>query len=63
MISETEELFGFNLTIKANLEHFRNRVVLVKTDDKVTHGYIDHLGARFVFLSGIAHDRSSMCYL
>ena len=30
------ELSGVKLTIKAGLEHYRNQVVLVETDNKVT---------------------------
>ena len=44
MSSNARELSGVKLTVKADLEHFRNRVVLVETDNKVTQAYINHLG-------------------
>ena len=45
MSSNTRELSGVKLTVKAGLEHFYNRVVLAETDNKVTQAYINHLGA------------------
>ena len=36
MSSNARELSCVKLTIQAGLEHFRNRVVLVETDNKVT---------------------------
>ena len=36
MSSDAQELSGVKLTIKSGLEHFRNRVVLVEIDSKVT---------------------------
>ena len=36
--------------------------MLVKTDDKVTQAYINHVGGRSPFLNSIAHDLWSMCY-
>ena len=42
MSSNARELSGVKLTIKAGLEHFRNRVVLVETDNKVTQAYVNH---------------------
>ena len=36
MSSSARDLSGVKLTVKAGLEHFRNRVVLVETDNKVT---------------------------
>ena len=62
MSSDARELNGVKLTVKASLEHFRNRVVLVETDNKVTQAYINHLGGRFIFLTSIAWDLWSMCY-
>ena len=62
MNSNAQELNGVKLTVKAGLEHFRNRMVLVETDNKVTPAYIDHLGGCSVFLNSIAHDLWSMCY-
>ena len=47
---------GVKLTVKAGLEHFRNQVVLLETDDKVTQAYINHSGGRSPFLSSIARD-------
>ena len=44
MSSNARELSGVKLTIEAGLEHFRNRVVLVETDNKVTQAYVNHLG-------------------
>ena len=35
MSSNARELSGVKLTVKAGLEHFRNRVMLVETDKKV----------------------------
>ena len=55
------ELSGVKLTVKAGLEHFRHRVVLVETDGKVTQASINHLGGRSVFLNSIAWDLWSMC--
>ena len=49
MSSNARELSGVKLTVKAGLEHFRNRVVLVETDNKVTQAYINHLGGRSLF--------------
>ena len=54
MSSDARELSGVKLTVKAGLEHFRNRVVLVETDNKVTQAYTNHLGSRSVFLNSIA---------
>ena len=62
MSSNARELSGVKLTIKAGLEHFRNRVVLVETDNKVTQAYINHFGGRSVFLNKITRDLWSMCY-
>ena len=62
MSSNARELSGVKLTIQAGLEHFRNRVVLVETDNKVTQAYINHLGGRSIFLNSIARDLWSMCY-
>ena len=62
MSSNAWELNSVKLTVKAGLEHFRNRVVLVETDNKVTQAYINHLGGRSVFLCNIAWDLWSMCY-
>ena len=62
MSSNARELSGVKLTVKAGLEHFRNRVVLVETDNKVTQAYINHLGGRSLFLNSIARDLWSMCY-
>ena len=36
------ELSSVKLTVKAGLEHFYNRVVLVETDNKVTQAYNNH---------------------
>ena len=44
------------------LKHFRYRVVLVETDNKVTQAYVNHLGGRSPFLNSIARDLWSMCY-
>ena len=44
MSSNAWELSGVKLTVKAGLEHFRNRVVLVETDNKATQAYIIHFG-------------------
>ena len=62
MSSNAWELSGVMLTVKAGLKHFRNRVVLVETDNKVTQAYINHLGGRSPFLTSIAWDLWSMCY-
>ena len=62
MSSNARELSGIKLTVKAGLEHFCNRVVLVETDNKVTQTYINHLSGRCPFLNSIAHDPRSMCY-
>ena len=62
MSNNAWELSGVKLTIKAGLEHFRNWVVLVETDNKVTQAYVNHLGGRSPFLSSIARDLWSMCY-
>ena len=62
MSSNALELSGVKLTIKASLEHFRNRVVLVGTESKATQAYVNHLGGRSPFLSSIAQDLWSMCY-
>ena len=62
MSSSARELSGVKLTVKAGLEHLCNRVVLVKTDSKVTQAYIDHFGGRSVFFHSIARDLWSMCY-
>ena len=56
MPSNAQELSGVKLTVKAGLEHFRNRVMLVETDNKVTQAYINHLGGRSLFFSSIARD-------
>ena len=56
MSINARELSGVKLTVKACLEHFRNRVVLVETDNKVTQAYIDDFGGRSVFLNRIAWD-------
>ena len=61
MSSNARELSGVKLTIKAGLEHFRNRVVLVKTDNKVTQAYVNHLGGQSPFSNSIARDLWSMC--
>ena len=44
MSSDAQELSSVKLTIKAGLKHFRNQVVLVETDNKVTQAYVNHLG-------------------
>ena len=62
MLSSAQELSGVRLTLKAGLEHFRNRVMLVEADNKVTKAYINHFGGRFVFLNSIAQELWSMCY-
>ena len=62
MSSNARELSGVKLTIEAGLEHFRNRVVLVETDNKVTQAYVNHLGGRSPFLNSIARGLWSMCY-
>ena len=62
MSSDARELSGVKWTVKAGLKHFRDRVVLVKTDSKVTQAYIDHFGGRSVFTKIIARDLWSMCY-
>ena len=62
MSSNARELSDVKLTIKAGLEHFRNGVVLVETDDKVTQAYVSHLGRWSPFLNSIAQDLWSMCY-
>ncbi len=71
MSSNARELSGVKLTIKAGLEHFRNRVVLVETDNRVvlvetdnnvTQAYVNHRGGRSPFLNSIARDLWSMCY-
>ena len=62
MLSNARELSGVKLTVKAGLEHFRNRVVLVETNNKVTQAYINHLGGQCLFLNSIAQDLWSMCY-
>jgi len=49
MLSNARELSGVKLTVKAGLEHFCNRVVLVETDSKVTQAYTNHLGGRSLF--------------
>ena len=54
MSSNARELSGVKLTIQAGLEDFRNRVILVETDNKVTQAYINHLGGRSIFLNSIA---------
>ena len=54
MLRNARELSGVKLTVKAGLEHFRNRVVLVETDNKVTQSYINHLGGRSPFSNNIA---------
>ena len=36
MSSDARELSGMKLAVKAGIEHFHNRVVLVETDNKVT---------------------------
>ena len=56
MLSAAQELSGIKLTVKAGLGHFRNRVVLVEIDNKVTQAYIDHLGGRSLLLNSIAQD-------
>ena len=50
------ELSGVKRTVKAGLEHFRNRVVLDETNNKVTQAYIHHSWGRSPFLSSIAGD-------
>ena len=62
MSSNAQELSSVKLTIKAGLEHFRNWVVLVGTDNMVTQAYINHLGGWSPFLNSIAWDLWSMCY-
>ena len=62
MSSDARELSGVKLTIKAGLQHFRKQVVLLETNNKVTHAYVNHLGGRSLFLSSIAWDLWSMCY-
>ena len=47
MSSNARELSGVKLTVKAGLEHFRNRVVLVETDNKVTQAYINRLAGLY----------------
>ena len=62
MSSSAREHSGVKLTVKAGLKHFRNRVVLVETNNKVTQAYINHFGGRSVFLNSIAQVLGSMCY-
>ena len=62
MSSNAQELSGVKLTVKAGLEHSRNRLVLMETDNEVTQAYINHLGGRSPFLSSIAQDLWSICY-
>ena len=61
MSNDAWELSGVELTLKACLQHFHSRVVLVKTD-KVTQACIICFGGRAVFLSSIAWDLRFMCY-
>ena len=53
MGSDAQELSSVKLIVKARLKHFRNRVVLVETDNKVTQAYINHVGGRSVVLKSI----------
>ena len=62
MSRNAQKLSGVKLTVKAGLEQFCNRVVLVETDNKVTQAYINHLGGQSPFLNSIARDLWSMCY-
>ena len=62
MSSISRVLSGVKLTVKAGLEHFRNQVVLVETDNRVTQAYINHLEGRSVFLNSITQDLWSVCY-
>ena len=62
MSSDARELSGVKLTVTAAMPSLRGRVVLVETDDEVTHAYINHLGGRSPFLNSIARDLWSMCY-
>ena len=62
MSNDARELFGVKMTVKASREHFSSSLVLVKTNDKVTQAYINHLRDCLVFLSGIAQDLWSLCY-
>ena len=62
MSGDARDFSGVKLTVEAGLEHFRNRVVLMQTDSKVTQAYIDHVGGPSPFLNGIARDPWSMCY-
>ena len=62
MSSDAQKLSRVKLTVKAGLEHFRDRVVLVETDNRVTQAYINHFGSRSVFSNSIARDLWSMCY-
>ena len=61
MSTNTRELSGLKLAVKAGPKHFRNRMVLVKTDNKATQAYINHLGDRSVFLSSIAQETFGSC--
>ena len=62
MSNNARELSGVKLRVKAALPSLRGQVVLVETDNKVTHAYIDHLGGRSLFFNSITRDPWSMCY-
>ena len=52
--SNWRELTAVSLTLQAAAPQFRNQVLLVETDNKVTEAYINHLGGRKPILSAIA---------
>ena len=58
MSNSAWELSGVKLIVKAGLEHFRNRVVLVQGNPSLHQSF----GGRSVFLNSIAQDLWSMCY-
>ena len=62
MSSDAQELFGIKLMVKASFEHFRNRVVLVETDNEVTEAYINHMSGQSPFLNSSAWDLGLMRY-
>ena len=62
MSSNARDLSGVLLTVQAAPPALRNKQVLVKTDNKVTQAYINHLGGRSRFLNSIARRLWTMCY-
>ena len=62
MSSDAQELTSVELIVKASLEHFHDKAVLVEPSSMVTLAYINHSRSCFLFLSSVTWHFWSMCH-